>query len=102
MVHGIMSSISVTIDESPTSKWQFSKIHDNRLKWFGIDPMEQNEAEELKDIYAKDCECDFDEDIFKCKCGWNENITHKEHKSFQEIRITSKLGIHRPRILLPI
>ena len=96
MVHGIMSPISVTIGESPTSKWQFSKIHDNRLKWFGIDPMEQNEAEELKDIYAKDCECDFDEDIFKCKCGWNENITHKEHKSFQEIRITSKLGIYEP------
>ena len=84
---------------SPTSKSQFSKIRDNRLKWFGIDPMEQNEAEELKDIYEKDCKCDFDEDIFRCKCGWNENITHQEHKSFQEIRITSKLGIHEPYAL---
>ena len=61
--------------------------------------MEQNEAEELKDIYAKDCECDFDEDIFRCKCGWNESITHQEHSSFQEIRITSKLGIYEPYAL---
>ena len=52
--------------------------------------MEQSEAEKLKDIYENDCECVYDGDIFKCNCGWNTNITHQEHKSFQELRITSK------------
>ena len=52
--------------------------------------MEQGEAGKLKDIYENDCECVYDENNFKCNCGWNKNITHQEHKSFQEMRITSK------------
>ena len=63
-----------------------------RLKWFGIDPLEETDAEKLDDMYGDDCKCEFNCD-FKCTCGWNENITLKEHKSFQDLRIVSKPGI---------
>ena len=68
---------------------------DGRLKWYGIDPLEENEAKKFKDIYGEDCKCEFDlEGEFKCGCDWTEKITLKEHKSFQDVRLVSKLGIH--------
>jgi len=43
------------------------------------------------EIYEEECDCDFDEDVdFKCICGWNENITLDEHKSFQDVRVVSQ------------
>ena len=66
-----------------------------RLKWYGIDPLEETEAGKLDEIYGKDCDCEFDPDRdFKCQCGWNKNITLTEQKSFQDFRIVSKLGIN--------
>ena len=68
-----------------------------RLKWYGIDPLEETEAGKLDEIYGKDCDCEFDPDRdFKCNCGWNKNITLIEQKSFQDLRIVSKLGITGP------
>ena len=65
-----------------------------RVKWYGIEPFEETEANELK-IYGEDCKCDFDlEKDFKCVCGWNDNITLKEHRSFQDFRLVSKPGIN--------
>ena len=64
-------------------------IPDERLKWYGIEPLAETDAKKLDDIYGDDCKCEFNRD-FKCKCGWNENITLKEHKSFQDLRIVSK------------
>ena len=66
-----------------------------RLKWYGIEPMEENEAKKFKDIYGEDCKCKFDlVSDFRCDCGWNQKITLKEQKAFQEFRIVSKLGIN--------
>ena len=57
--------------------------------------MEETGAENFKDIYGEDCKCKFDlEGDFKCECDWNEQITLKEHKSFQDLRIVSKVGIY--------
>jgi len=71
------------------------KIPDIRLKWFGIDPIQESEARKLDEIYGKDCNCEFDPNHdFKCCCGWNKNITLSEQKSFQDLRIVSKLGIN--------
>ena len=57
--------------------------------------MEETEANKFKDIYGEDCKCEFDlEEDFKCGCKWNEKITLKEHKSFQDLRLVSKLGIY--------
>ena len=57
--------------------------------------MEENEAKKFKDIYGEDCQCKLDvAKDFKCGCGWNENITLKEHKAFQDFRNVSKLGIN--------
>ena len=65
-----------------------------RLKWYGIDPLEDAEAEKFKDIYGKDCKCKFDiEGNLNCECRWKEQTTLKEHKSFQDLRKVSKLGI---------
>ena len=64
-------------------------IPDKRLKWYGIEPLAETDAKKFDDIYGDDCKCEFNRD-FKCKCGWNENITLKEHKSFQDLRIVSK------------
>ena len=56
--------------------------------------MEEAEAEKFKDIYGEDCKCEFDlEGDFNCECRWNQQITLKEHKSFQDLRKVSKLGI---------
>ena len=56
--------------------------------------MEEAEAEKFKDLYGEDCKCEFDlEGDFNCRCRWNEQITLKEHKSFQDLRKVSKLGI---------
>ena len=72
-------------------------ISDKRLKWYGIDPLEETEARKLDEIYGKDCDCEFDPEVdFKCNCGWNKNITLIEQKSFQDFRIVSKLGINGP------
>ena len=68
-------------------------ILDNRLNWYGIEPLEESEANKFNEIYGQECNCEFDND-FKCVCGWNENITISEHKAFQDLRIVSKLGIH--------
>ena len=65
---------------------------DKRLKWYGIEPLEETDAKKLNDMYGNDCKCDFKCE-FKCTCGWNENITLNEHKSFQDLRIVSKPGI---------
>ena len=69
-------------------------IPDKRLKWYGIEPLAETDEKNLADIYGDDCKCEFNCD-FKCNCGWNENITLKEHKSFQDLRIVSKPGILR-------
>ena len=67
------------------------KIPDIRLKWYGIEPTGETEAEKLDEIYGKDCDCEFDSKRdFKCSCGWNKNITLIEQKSFQDLRIVSK------------
>ena len=67
------------------------RILDIRLKWFGIESIEEPMARKLNDIYGKDCDCEFDPDYdFKCSCGWNKNITLIEQKSFQDLRIVSK------------
>ena len=50
--------------------------------------------------YGEDCQCEFDvPKDFKCSCGWNSNITLKEHKAFQDFRVVSKLGINGPLIM---
>ena len=68
---------------------------DDRLKWYGIEPLEDTEAKKFKDIYGEDCKCKFDlEGHFKCGCDWKEIITLKEHKAFQDLRIISKPGIN--------
>ena len=57
--------------------------------------MEEAEAEKFKDLYGEDCKCKFDLEFdFNCKCRWNEQVTLKEHKSFQDLRKVSKLGIY--------
>ena len=66
---------------------------DERLKWYGIDPIEETKAD--NDIYGEDCECEFDlKGEFECGCDWMEKITLMEHKSFQDLRLVSKLGIY--------
>ena len=72
---------------------------DKRLKWYGIEPLQETDAKKLNDMYGNDCKCEFNCEFkctccqFKCTCGWNENITIDEHKSFQDLRIVSKPGI---------
>ena len=62
--------------------------------------MEETEAKKFKDIYGEDCQCEFDHvSNFQCDCGWNQKITLKEQKAFQEFRIVSKLGINGPLIM---
>ena len=57
--------------------------------------MEEAEAKKLNEIYGTDCKCEFNQaDDFKCACKWNEKVTLKEHKSFQELRIVSKPGVY--------
>ena len=70
-----------------------------RLKWFGIDQLGESDAKKFDDMFGDDCKCEFKCEFkctccqFKCTCGWNENITLKEHQSFQDLRIVSKPGI---------
>ena len=70
----------------------------NRLKWYGIEPIEAKEAKDLvgdDEIYEEECDCNFDQGSqFQCICGWNENITLDEHKAFQDMRVVSKAGVH--------
>ena len=79
----------------------YLRIPDKRLKWYGIDPLEETDAKKLDDMYGDDCKCEFKCEFkctccqFKCTCGWNENITLKEHQSFQDLRIVSKPGMYR-------
>ena len=77
-------------------------IPNQRLKWYGIDPLEDAEAEKFKDIYGGECECKFDvEGDFNCECRWKEQTTLKEHKSFQDLRKVSKSGIYgQPNIAI--
>ena len=69
-----------------------------RLKWYGIEPIEEKDAKDLvgdDEIYEEECDCDFNENVeFNCSCGWDENITLEEHKAFQDMRVVSQLGIH--------
>ena len=76
----------------------------SRLKWYGIEPLEETEAKKFKDIYGEDCKCEFDlEGDFKCQCNWDKQTTLKEHKSFQDLRKVSKLGIHgKPNMAIDI
>ena len=68
-----------------------------RLKWHGIESLEESKPKILDVIYGKDCDCEFDLDgDFKCSCRWNRKITLDEHKSFHDLRIVSKPGIHSP------
>ena len=56
--------------------------------------MDETEAKKFNDIYGDDCNCEFDlASDFKCGCEWNKKITLKEHKSFQDLRLVSKLGV---------
>ena len=76
--------------------FNFLWIPNQRLKWYGINPLEETEAKKLGGIYGEDCKCEFDlESDFKCDCEWNEKITLKEKKSFQDFRLVSKLGFNR-------
>jgi len=69
-------------------------IRNPRLKWYGIEPLDEIEAKKLRDIYGEDCQCEFDIVYdFQCDCGWNQKVTLKEHNAFQEFRIVSKLRI---------
>ena len=84
-------------------------ILDKRLKWYGIEPLEESDAKKLDDMYGNDCKCEFKCDFkctccqFKCTCGWKENITLNEHKSFQDSRKVSKPGIQgQPNLALLI
>ena len=87
--------VTIIFDVKNSYLW----IH-QRLKWYGIEPMEENKAKNFKDIYGEDCQCEFDvSKDFKCNCGWNSNITLKEHNAFQDFRIVSKLGINGPPIM---
>ena len=82
----------MSIDVKHSYLW----IPNKRLKWHGIEPLEETEAENFKDIYGEDCKCKFDlQGDFKCECDWNEQITLKEHKSFQDLRKVSKVGIYK-------
>ena len=54
--------------------------------------MAETDAKKLDDVYGDDCKCEFNCE-FKCTCEWNEKITLKEHKSFQDLRKVSKPGI---------
>ena len=66
-----------------------------RLKWHGIESLEESKPKILGAIYGEDCACEFDNDgDFKCNCKWHKKITPDEHKSFQDLRIVSKPGIH--------
>ena len=69
----------------------------SRLQWYGIEPIEAKEAKDLvgdDEIYEEECDCSFSADSpFKCTCGWNENVTLDEHKSFQDMRVVSQPGI---------
>ena len=57
--------------------------------------MEEAEAEKFEDLYGEDGKCKFDLEFdFNCECRWNEQVTLKEHKSFQDLRKVSKLGIY--------
>ena len=68
-------------------------VSDKRLKWHGIESLEESKI--LDAIYGEECTCEFDNGgDFKCSCGWHKKITLDEHKSFQDLRIVSKPGIH--------
>ena len=96
MIH-ITTSTVVCI---PSSKLKVTFVSDGPLmvwilKWYGINPLELIEARKMDEIYGKDCGCKFDPvRDFKCHCGWNQNITLIEEKSFQDFRIVSKLRIN--------
>ena len=63
--------------------------------------MEEAEAEKFKDLYGEDCKYKLDLEFdFNCECRWNEQITLKEHKSFQDLRKVSKLGINGQPIMV--
>ena len=66
-------------------KSEFLKVFHGKLKWFGIDP---HEDESDFGIYWHDCSCDWNHDhiLFSCDCGWSEKITKVEHVSFQSLR----------------
>ena len=78
-------------------------VSDKRLKWYGIEPLGETEAEKM-DMYGDDCKCVVKcTSSLRCTCGWNENITLDEHKSFQDLRKVSKPGISgRPYLALLI
>ena len=59
------------------------EISDKRLKWHGIESLEESKPKILDMIYGKDFDCEFDLDgDFKFSCRWNRKITLDEHKSF--------------------
>jgi len=72
------------------------RISNKRLKWHGIESLEESKPEILNAIYGEECVCEFDSDgDFKCNCQWHNKIMLEEHKSFLDLRIVSKPGIHR-------
>ena len=56
-----------------------------KLKWFGIDP---HEEESDFGIYCHDCTCHSEDKqiTFSCTCGWSDKITKSEHLAFQSFR----------------
>ena len=62
-----------------------------RLRWFGIKPIEEIESEKINGIYGKNCGCKFvSTSNFNCSCQWKKKITLAEHVSFQKLRVVSK------------
>ena len=70
---------------------------EKRLKWHGINSIEEIETKMLNKIYGGNCNCEFDHRRdFKCNCEWRDKITLDEIKSFHALRIVSKPGINSP------
>ena len=69
-----------------------------RLRWLGIDSMEENKIS--NQIYGKECDCKLDHDRdFKCHCSWRKKITLGEQNSFHSLRSVTKAGIKRLRVV---
>ena len=79
MTHQYHEAYQTLID---LNKNELRKVFDTRLKWYGIDQIEK----EIKGMYAKECACEFEfgtDQKFICSCGWKDNFTEDEYKSFQ-------------------
>ena len=83
----VCSVIFADENEQSFFKSEFLKVFHWKLKWFGIDP---HEEESDFGIYCHDCTCDSEDKqniiTFSCTCGWSDKITKSEHLAFQSFR----------------